>query len=405
MAAKDSETKPTQTQVVVLGAGVIGLTVAHVLSRDARYKIKVVARDMPEDMDSQAFASPWAGANWSPMGVYNERIYKWEKTTFDRLWDMIPSGLAIASPSRVFYDAGKDLDGLWYKSLVRDFRTLKEDELPEGMQAGVGFQTVSVCPQAYLPWLKSELVARGVEFVRRRVVALGEAAALAGPNGVLVNATGLGARSLIGLEDTDVYPIRGQTIVIDNPNVREFMCTELSALPSLPPSQPKLLLTNPISPSPHLPFFSPADDGNATYIIPRPAPDGKWTTILGGKYQTADWDTSFSAADARGILARCAALCPAVADPTTRVLRHNVGLRPARRGGPRVEAEPLRLPWSSEWLTEEGRSVEGEGEGEGGTVLVVHAYGFGPAGYQQSWGAAEEVGSLVGSHVYPNEIR
>ncbi|KAH9849253.1 FAD dependent oxidoreductase [Lenzites betulinus] len=364
-----------QTQVVVLGAGVIGLTVAHVLSKDARYKITVVARDMPEDMDSQAFASPWAGANWSPMGVYNERIYKWEKTTFDKLWDMIPSGLAIASPSRVFYDAGKDLDALWYKTLVRDFRVLDGSELPVGTKAGVGFQTVSVCPQAYLPWLKSELVARGVAFVRKRVVTLGEAAALAGPNGVLVNATGLGARSLIGLEDKDVYPIRGQTIVIDNPDVREFMCTELTS----------------------------AEDGNATYIIPRPAPDGKWTTILGGKYQAGDWDTSFSAADARGILARCAALCPAIADPATRVLRHNVGLRPARRGGPRVETEALDLPWKTEWLTEGVEEAETGSAGEAGTVLVVHTYGFGPAGYQMSWGAAEEVGSLVDSHVNPNK--
>ena len=50
----------TKTEVVILGAGVIGLTVAHVLSEDARYRIKVVARDMPEDLDSQAFSSPLA---------------------------------------------------------------------------------------------------------------------------------------------------------------------------------------------------------------------------------------------------------------------------------------------------------------------------------------------------------
>ncbi|CDO73023.1 hypothetical protein BN946_scf185007.g77 [Trametes cinnabarina] len=333
--------RDSSTQVVVLGAGVIGLTIAHVLSKDARYKIKIVARDMPEDLDSQAFASPWAGANWSPMGTYNERIYKWEKTTYDKFWDMIPTGLAISSPSRVFYGEGTNLDELWYKTLVRDFRILDKDELPANMKAGVGFQTVSVCPDAYLPWLKSELLARGVEFIRRRVFTLGEAAALAGPNGVLINATGLGARSLIGLEDKDVFPIRGQTVVIDNPKVHEFMCTEL---------------TN-------------SDDGNATYIIPRPSPNG-FTTILGGKYQKDNWDTSFSAEDAEGIIERCAALAPAIKDPETRILRHNVGLRPARRGGPRVEAEKLDLPVKSKWLTEELH-------GKQGTVLVVHAYGFG----------------------------
>lgn len=49
-------------EVVILGAGVIGLTIAHVLSSSSRnaYNVKIVARDMPEDLDSQSFASPWA---------------------------------------------------------------------------------------------------------------------------------------------------------------------------------------------------------------------------------------------------------------------------------------------------------------------------------------------------------
>ncbi|KAI0720082.1 nucleotide-binding domain-containing protein [Cerioporus squamosus] len=362
-----------KTQVVVLGAGVIGLTIAHVLSENPKYTVKIVARDLPEDLDSQAFASPWAGANWSPMGQYNERMYRWEKATFDKFWDMIPSGLAIASPSRVFYDEGTDLNALWYKDLAREFRVLKEHELPAGIKCGVGFQTVSVCPTYYLPWITKELASRGVEIVRKRVASYGEAAALAGTNGVLINATGLGARSLIGLEDKDVYPIRGQTIVIDNPKVNEFLATD----------------------------FGPDHGDDATYIIPRPWPSASgFTTILGGKFQKDNWDTSFNAEDARGILERCTALAPAIADKETRILRHNVGLRPARRGGPRVEAEWVDATRKTEWLTHEEHASE---TGTKGTVLVVHAYGFGSAGYQQSWGAAEEVRSLVDSHLSPNK--
>jgi glutamyl-tRNA reductase len=52
--------------VVIIGAGVIGLTIAHVLSSDDSYKITIVARDMPEDVNSQGFASPWAVcASWA----------------------------------------------------------------------------------------------------------------------------------------------------------------------------------------------------------------------------------------------------------------------------------------------------------------------------------------------------
>lgn len=71
--------------VVIIGAGVIGLTIAHVLSSQApnNYKITIIAREMPEDWDSQGWASPWAGANWSdmPMGGLDERIKKWETVT------------------------------------------------------------------------------------------------------------------------------------------------------------------------------------------------------------------------------------------------------------------------------------------------------------------------------------
>lgn len=49
-----------QRSIVVLGGGVIGLTVAHVLSDDPANKITIVARDMPENLESQGFSSPWA---------------------------------------------------------------------------------------------------------------------------------------------------------------------------------------------------------------------------------------------------------------------------------------------------------------------------------------------------------
>ena len=103
------------------------------------------------------------------------------------------------------------------------------------------FETVIVNPEVYLPWLKSELESRGVQFSRRRVKSLDEACELAGESGVVINATGLGelhnnperrrthepdvlgARSLFGVEDTKVYPVRGQTIIVYSPNAKECL--------------------------------------------------------------------------------------------------------------------------------------------------------------------------------------
>ncbi|PCH34190.1 FAD dependent oxidoreductase [Wolfiporia cocos MD-104 SS10] len=355
----------TKTEVVILGAGVIGLSIAHVLTTKFpnAYNVRIVARDMPGDLSSQAFASPWAGANWSPIGGFDERTHKRETATFNKLWDMIPTGLVLSLPSRIYYHTADGLDQLWYKDLVRDFRVMDASEVPAGAKGGVRFTTVSVSPEAYLPWLHSELSARGVQFVRRRVHSLGEAAALAGPRGILVNATGLGARSLVGVEDAAVFPIRGQTVIVHAPAITEFVS---------------------------FPLDSPSPNGEATHMIPRPSPAGN--VLLGGTFQPGNWDTSMDAATARGILARCAALAPVLASKETQVLGHNVGLRPARKGGPRVEVEWVDTPLQSELLPVPESSAAGR-------VMVVHAYGFGPAGYQNSWGAAEEVTDLIQANI------
>lgn len=74
----------------------IGLTSALVLA-EAGYSVHVVARDLPEDT-SQQFASPWAGANWhSFVTAEDERQVRWERLTFEKMWSLIPRGLAMVS--------------------------------------------------------------------------------------------------------------------------------------------------------------------------------------------------------------------------------------------------------------------------------------------------------------------
>lgn len=110
-----------------------------------------------------------------------------------------------------------------------------------------------------------------------------------------------------------------------------------------------------------------------------------------------DWDLSVDSVLAKAILSRCFALDPSISSDGTlagiKVLRHNVGLRPSRVGGPRVELQSVRVGTAS--LNPLGRNLNAESEGREGTV--VHAYGLGPAGYQTSWGVATEVKDLVAS--------
>lgn len=88
-----------------------------------------------------------------------------------------------------------------------------------------------------------------------------------------------------------------------------------------------------------------AQGGREVYVIPR----GDGTVICGGTRIIDDWDGKPRPETRRKILERCLGLVPQLVDPIKRselskprvedvkVLEVNVGLRPARRGGVRLE--------------------------------------------------------------------
>lgn len=169
----------------------------------------------------------------------------------------------------------------------------------------------------------------------------------------MINATGLGARSLLGVEDPKVFPARGQTVLVKAPQVRQCMSAkDSSRMPST---------------------------GLQTYIIPRPGPDGH--VILGGTFLKDNYSTLPDMAQAERILKETYKLCPALGGgkgwKEIEVVSHNVGLRPAREGGARVELEERELQRGKERLIP-GKGNLGTESGE--KVGVVHAYGIGPAG-------------------------
>ena len=167
---------------------------------------------------------------------------------------------------------------------------------------------------------------------------------------LVINATGLGAKSLLGVEDDLVFPARGQTVLVKAPLARQCMSAKDSTrLPST---------------------------GLQTYIIPRPGPDG--LVILGGTFLKDNYSVLPDMAQAERILQETYKLCPALSGgkgwKEIEVVSHNVGLRPAREGGARVELEHRVLTRGRE------RLIPGQKAAGGDKVGVVHAYGIGPAG-------------------------
>lgn len=296
----------------MLGAGVVGLTCA-VRLREAGLGVAVVAADEPA-----ATTSAVAAAVWYPTRIdADPRVLAWARRTYDVLAEQVADGVpgTASRPTRMVVRRPAEP---WWATAVPDLVTAPGEWR---------FTVPAVEMLPYLAWLAE----RAGPVTRGQVDALAD---LAGAAPVVVNATGLAAGRLAG--DPAVHPVRGQVVVVENPGLVTSVRDE----------------EHPDGP---------------VYVHPR-----RSDVVLGGTFEVGAADLAPRPEVAEAIRRRCAAVVPETAG--ARVLGHQVGLRPARHGGPRVEADPVGLP--------------------GGTRLV-HAYGHGGAGVTLSWGCAEEVVRLV----------
>jgi D-amino-acid oxidase len=366
--------------IIVIGAGVSGLqTALSILSSSQKYKVTIIALHFPGDK-SIAYTSPWAGGDWRSATDIPE-VRGFDKRTYEYWRSLLQS----SSPSEyerkvqkfgigmkpLLYFFGKETDetkghdgsGLWFKDLVDDFEVLDLETYPEvpksgGVVLGVKWKSVFINIPRYLEYLFESVKDLGVEIVKASIPldpTLGlegmvkKEKSLLGLDGeeilALVNCTGLGARHFVGQEEAEkLYPIRGQTILVKGE------------------AEHGRTLAN----------SSHTDVEELLYVIPRP---GSGTTILGGCKQAGNWNAEVDKELTKRILERVKDEGMGEELRTEEggefeIISEQVGMRPGRKGGPRVE-------------------LEGKEKVEG--TWVVHAYGHAGAGYQNSVGSAEKV--------------
>lgn len=307
-------------RALVIGGGVSGLTSAHALQA-AGWEVTIRAREWPPHIVSSV-----AAAVWQPYQVAHPRAFDWALRTAERLTVIMQepeSGVRLVEGWEFHRQEAPPPP--WATHLP-GFRAVGPEGVPDGYVRGYVYSLPVIETPVYLSWLREKVERRGVEFESGEVGTLEE---LEGEWPLVVNCAGLGARTLVG--DESLYPIRGQIV-------------------RLPPALTERFL------------FDESDEHAPLYIIPR-----RDRTVIGGTAQRHDWDTTVRPDDSEAILARAAALLPAI--EAAPVLEEMVGLRPGRPTV-RLEAEPR------------------------GETLVIHNYGHGGAGFTLSWGCAEEVVAL-----------
>ncbi|XP_043999741.1 D-aspartate oxidase isoform X1 [Gambusia affinis] len=324
----------TGDRVVVVGAGVVGLSTAVCIAESLPLcSVTLLAEKFSPDTTSDgaagiAFAAPFPDI---PLG----RQRRWFKDSFDHLLAIAQSqhspdaGVILSSGWQIFKEVPATKEPYW-SDLVIGFRAMTDRELKRfpDHKFGQAFTTVKCECSSYLPWLEERFRKAGGRVEQRRVSSLQE---LGDGFDLIVNCSGLGSRALVG--DAGVYPVRGQVLKVEAPWLTHFI----------------------------------RDGDGKTYIYP-----GVHSVTIGGTRQEGDWRLHVDGGDTASILERCGRLEPSL--KKAKVLAEWVGLRPSRRN-PRVEREKVLL---------QGRGVP-----------VVHNYGHGGWGVTIAWGTALDALGLV----------
>jgi D-amino-acid oxidase len=264
----------------------------------------------------------------------------------------------------VFYSA--DPSPPWFAQDVEGFKMLGTRQINGQTLTSHTYKSLMINVPMYLQYVLEKAVSLGA---RTYKTSLPISSTLAGtlhytteiikhnvratPITAFVNATGISALKLV--PDSNIFPVRGQTITVRG---------EAKGITTVDAS--------PENPTPESP--------NITYILPRPH---SGTTVLGGTKQVGNWSGEPNPQTTREILERAKEFAPELLNEAREfeVVSEQVGLRPGRRGGARVEVEQVRSPG-----------------GHGEAIVVCHAYGHAGAGYQNSIGSAGKVVKLLGEY-------
>ncbi|GAA4625962.1 FAD-dependent oxidoreductase [Actinoallomurus vinaceus] len=305
----------------MIGSGVSGLTTAVRLAETGR-KVVIWTAQPPHRTTSAA-----AGAIWGPYLVEPwDRVLEWSRQSlieFRKLAEDPRTGVRMTTGIEA---SRRPMAEPPWASLVPNME--RWGDLPNGFVDGFRYTVPVIDMPVYLSYLHQRLVTAGGTIEIRPVHTLEEAPVAE----AVVNCSGLGAKELV--PDHDLRPIRGEIVIIKNPGIDEFF----------------------------------SEDTGLSAELCCIYPHGS-TAVLGGTAEDNDLGGGRNANRARSIVARCAAVIPAIAD--AQVIDHRVGFRPTR---PSVRVQETAVSAGAR---------------------LIHNYGHGGAGVTLSWGCAEAVSRII----------
>ncbi|MGV9773273.1 FAD-dependent oxidoreductase [Streptosporangium sp. NPDC003464] len=360
-------------KVLVVGAGVSGLTTALCLAREG-FRVTVIAEKFAPEIVSVVAGALW---EWPPAvcGYHHDQISlarskEWCVTSYGMFEELARARVpGVAMRRSNFYfrrpvdESPHDLHKMEeLAGKVRGF--VRDPSLAERNGVSPGYGVVDayshmapmIDTDQYMAWLMRQVKAHGVQVRRYRVegtLAEGRAELLNRFGAeVIVCCAGLGTAQLRGI---GMYPLRGALVRVRNgglggPRISEAHCVS---------------------------HVEGQDEQDIVFIVPR----NQRLLVLGGLAEKDEWDTGINLDNHRPVremYERCLAFMPALRnariDPDEPV---RAGLRPFRN-------ENVCLEWDE-------------------ADQVIYNFAHGGAGFSFSWGCAKEAVALVRSAVADRE--
>ena len=311
--------------VTIIGAGISGLSCGIRLA-EAGFAPTIIARDLPPHTTAHAAAAIWYIFAAEPIA----RTHPWALTTLEEFYRLIDSGLgaeiglSLCRMIEVFAEPQPDP---WYAPHIRFLERVAPAAVPDGYVDALHVELPIIHPAHYMPYLLDQYRRRGGVIQQREIRHLAEIRA---PGQLIINCSGVWSQQLA--DDPAVYPLRGQTVVVE-------------ALPSAN-------------------YLDESNINRIVHVFHR----GE-DIILGGSAEANSWELQPDPALSAAILERAIAIAPQLR--AAEILAEQVGLRPGRH--------EIRL--------------EREDFADGSAT--IHNYGHGGAGFTLSWGCAQEVVALA----------